>query len=80
MWKQKTEIHFQGKYFKLNGANIKLPYSVINNKTIPITVAAKSKNTLVIAAIYADIWESSYLSPEEYSALYEKIQKNYHCK
>jgi alkanesulfonate monooxygenase SsuD/methylene tetrahydromethanopterin reductase-like flavin-dependent oxidoreductase (luciferase family) len=75
IWKQKTEIHFQGKYFKLNGANIKLPYSVINNKTIPITVAAKSKNTLAIVAKYADIWESSYLSPEEYSALDEKFRK-----
>jgi alkanesulfonate monooxygenase SsuD/methylene tetrahydromethanopterin reductase-like flavin-dependent oxidoreductase (luciferase family) len=76
LWKNsKIQIHFQGKYFKLNGANIKLPYLGTNNKRIPITVAAKSNKTMGIAAKYADIWESSYLSPEEYIALDEKFKK-----
>lgn len=36
-----SSVKFEGKYFKLNGANIKIPNLVIEK--IPITVAAKKK-------------------------------------
>ncbi len=70
----KPQIHFQGRYFKLNGASVKLPQSNTISK-IPITVAAKGNKTMGIAARYADIWETSYLSPAEYFALDEKFKK-----
>jgi alkanesulfonate monooxygenase SsuD/methylene tetrahydromethanopterin reductase-like flavin-dependent oxidoreductase (luciferase family) len=70
----KPQIHFQGTYFKLNGASMKLPQSN-NISKIPITVAAKGNKTMGIAARYADIWETSYLSPDEFSILDEKFKK-----
>jgi alkanesulfonate monooxygenase SsuD/methylene tetrahydromethanopterin reductase-like flavin-dependent oxidoreductase (luciferase family) len=62
-----SSVKFEGKYFKLNDASIKIPYIVIEK--IPITVAAKKKKTMTIAANYADIWESSYISPIEFLKL-----------
>jgi alkanesulfonate monooxygenase SsuD/methylene tetrahydromethanopterin reductase-like flavin-dependent oxidoreductase (luciferase family) len=68
LWnKELSSVRFKGKYFELNDANIKIPQ--ILNKKIPITVAAKKKKTMTIAAKYADIWESSYLSPKEFLKL-----------
>jgi alkanesulfonate monooxygenase SsuD/methylene tetrahydromethanopterin reductase-like flavin-dependent oxidoreductase (luciferase family) len=75
LWKSdKPQTHFQGRYFKLNGATIKLPYSNISRK-IPVTVAAKGTKTMGIAAKYADIWETSFLTPEEFSTLDGKFRK-----
>ena len=68
LWnKELLSITFKGRYFKLNGANIKIPHILIEK--IPITVAAKKKKTMTIAAKYADIWESSYISPQEFLKL-----------
>ncbi len=68
LWNSKmSSVTFKGKYFKLNGASIKIPNMVIEK--IPITVAAKKKKTMAIAANYADIWESSYISPIEFVKL-----------
>jgi alkanesulfonate monooxygenase SsuD/methylene tetrahydromethanopterin reductase-like flavin-dependent oxidoreductase (luciferase family) len=52
-------VYFTGNYFKLNGASLKRP-----SKTIPITIAAKKRRTMQIAAKYADVWESSYITAE----------------
>jgi alkanesulfonate monooxygenase SsuD/methylene tetrahydromethanopterin reductase-like flavin-dependent oxidoreductase (luciferase family) len=68
LWNSKmSSVKFEGKYFKLNGASIKIPNIVIEK--IPITVAAKKKKTMAIAAKYADIWECSYISPIEFLKL-----------
>ena len=68
LWNSKmSSVKFGGKYFKLNGASIKIPNIVIEK--IPITVAAKKKKTMAIAAKYADIWECSYISPIEFLKL-----------
>ena len=68
LWnKELSSIKFKGKYFELNYANINIPRVEIGK--IPITVAAKKKKSMNIAAKYADIWESSYISPEEFFKL-----------
>ena len=68
LWNSKmSSVKFEGKYFKLNGASIKIPNIFIEK--IPITVAAKKKKTMAIAAKYADIWECSYISPIEFLKL-----------
>jgi alkanesulfonate monooxygenase SsuD/methylene tetrahydromethanopterin reductase-like flavin-dependent oxidoreductase (luciferase family) len=68
LWNSKmSSVKFEGKYFKLNGASIKIPN--IEIEKIPITVAAKKKKTMAIAAKYADIWECSYISPIEFLKL-----------
>ncbi len=69
LWKSRDgnnepSIHFTGNYFKLNGASLKRPC-----KTIPITIAAKKRRTMRIAAKYADVWESSYITPEQFASL-----------
>ena len=56
-----SNVYFTGKYYRINGASLKNP-----NKPIPITVAAKGKKMIQLALKHADIWESSYLSPEEF--------------
>ena len=69
LWKSRDgnnepSIHFTGNYFKLNGASLKRPC-----KTIPITIAAKKRRTMRIAAKYANVWESSYITPEQFASL-----------
>lgn len=64
-----SSIRFTGKYFKLNGASLKKP-----DKTIPITIAAKRRKTMQIAAKYADVWESSYITPEQFASLNKKFE------
>ena len=69
LWKSRDgnnepSVHFTGNYFKLNGASLKRPC-----KTIPITIAAKKRRTMRIAAKYADVWESSYITPEQFASL-----------
>jgi alkanesulfonate monooxygenase SsuD/methylene tetrahydromethanopterin reductase-like flavin-dependent oxidoreductase (luciferase family) len=72
LW-SKPEVHFSGKYFKINGANLKNPTTPIS-----ITVAANRKKMMQVAAKHADIWESSYLSPVQFSSVnseFEEISK-----
>jgi alkanesulfonate monooxygenase SsuD/methylene tetrahydromethanopterin reductase-like flavin-dependent oxidoreductase (luciferase family) len=69
LW-SKPEVHFSGKYFKANGARLKNP-----NIPIPITVAAKRRKTMQLAAKHADIWESSYLSPEQFVSINSEFEK-----
>ena len=69
LW-SKPEVHFSGRYFKINGASLKNP-----NKPIPITVAAKGKKMIQLALKHADIWESSYLSPEQFAAVDSKFDE-----
>jgi alkanesulfonate monooxygenase SsuD/methylene tetrahydromethanopterin reductase-like flavin-dependent oxidoreductase (luciferase family) len=66
LWnKQTAAVSFEGKYFKLKGASTLQK----SQKRIPITIAAKRNKTMHIAAKYADIWESSYITPEEFASL-----------
>ena len=73
LWKYDSDdelsVHFSGKYFKLNGAPSMKP-----SKTIPITIAAMKKKTMQIANKYADVWESSYLTPDQLAALHKKFE------
>jgi alkanesulfonate monooxygenase SsuD/methylene tetrahydromethanopterin reductase-like flavin-dependent oxidoreductase (luciferase family) len=62
-------VYFTGNYFKLNGASLNRP-----NKTIPITIAAMKRKTMQIAAKYADVWESSYITPEQFASLNKKFE------
>lgn len=64
-----SSVRFTGKYFKLNGASLKKP-----DKTIPVTIAAKRRKTMQIAAKYADVWESSYITPEQFASLNKKFE------
>jgi alkanesulfonate monooxygenase SsuD/methylene tetrahydromethanopterin reductase-like flavin-dependent oxidoreductase (luciferase family) len=73
LWKydkdDEQSVHFSGKYFKLNGASSMKP-----SKTIPITIAAMKRKTMLIASKYADVWESSYLSPDQFATLNKKFE------
>jgi alkanesulfonate monooxygenase SsuD/methylene tetrahydromethanopterin reductase-like flavin-dependent oxidoreductase (luciferase family) len=64
-----TAVSFEGKYFKLKGATTLQK----SQKKIPITIAAKRNKTMQIAAKYADIWESSYITPEQFTSLNKKF-------
>jgi alkanesulfonate monooxygenase SsuD/methylene tetrahydromethanopterin reductase-like flavin-dependent oxidoreductase (luciferase family) len=71
--RNKSSLHFNGKFFRINGAVVKKA-----TKSIPITVAAKKKRMMKIAVKYADIWESSYITPSQFSCIsaeFEKILK-----
>ncbi len=74
LW-HKSEVHFNGNFFRLNGA-------ILQNtgKYIPVTIAAKRKKMISIAARFADIWEASYLSPEQFHKLnsdFDNISKKF---
>jgi alkanesulfonate monooxygenase SsuD/methylene tetrahydromethanopterin reductase-like flavin-dependent oxidoreductase (luciferase family) len=69
LW-SKPKVHFSGRYFKINGASLKNP-----NKPIPITIAAKGKKMIQLTLKHADIWESSYLSPEQFVAVDSKFEE-----
>jgi alkanesulfonate monooxygenase SsuD/methylene tetrahydromethanopterin reductase-like flavin-dependent oxidoreductase (luciferase family) len=73
LWKydidDEPSVHFSGKYFKLNGAPSMKP-----TKTIPITIAAMKRKTMQTAKKYADVWESSYLTPDQLTALNKKFE------
>lgn len=62
--------NFEGQYYKIHGASFVKP-----KKRIPITVAAKQERMMKIAATYADVWECSYLTPNEYFTLNERFEK-----
>ena len=69
LW-SKPQVQFSGKYFKITGARLKNP-----NIPIPITVAAKQRKMMQLAAKHADIWESSYLSPEQFASMNSEFEK-----
>jgi alkanesulfonate monooxygenase SsuD/methylene tetrahydromethanopterin reductase-like flavin-dependent oxidoreductase (luciferase family) len=69
LW-SKPNVNFSGKYFKINGASLRNP-----KQGIPITVAAKGKRMMEIAAKHADIWESSYLSSGHFASLKLKFEE-----
>ncbi len=62
LW-SKPKVYFNWKYFNINGATLKNP-----KESIPITIAAKGKRMMGIAAKHVDLWESSYLSPEQFAS------------
>jgi alkanesulfonate monooxygenase SsuD/methylene tetrahydromethanopterin reductase-like flavin-dependent oxidoreductase (luciferase family) len=66
----KSNVYFSGKYYRINGASLKNP-----NKPISITVAAKGNKMIQLALKHADIWESSYLSPEQFAAVNLKFEE-----
>jgi alkanesulfonate monooxygenase SsuD/methylene tetrahydromethanopterin reductase-like flavin-dependent oxidoreductase (luciferase family) len=68
----KPYVNFSGKYFKLKGATFQ---KTINQKNIPVTIAARRNKTMHIAAKYADIWESSYITPEQFASLNKKFEE-----
>jgi alkanesulfonate monooxygenase SsuD/methylene tetrahydromethanopterin reductase-like flavin-dependent oxidoreductase (luciferase family) len=63
LW-NRPSAHLNGRYFKLSNAILHRP-----GKSIPVTLAARGRRMMRIAAKYADIWEASYLSPEDFSKL-----------
>jgi alkanesulfonate monooxygenase SsuD/methylene tetrahydromethanopterin reductase-like flavin-dependent oxidoreductase (luciferase family) len=65
-----SSVKFSGEFFRINGATFKPP-----SKKIPITVAAKKNKMMHLAAKYADIWESSYLSPQQFSSLRSSFER-----
>jgi alkanesulfonate monooxygenase SsuD/methylene tetrahydromethanopterin reductase-like flavin-dependent oxidoreductase (luciferase family) len=72
-----STVRYNGKYFKINGASpFKLESSNTNTrKRIPITISGKRKHMLNLAARFADIWEASYLSPQEFSKLNVEFER-----
>ena len=69
LW-SKPEVYFSGKYFTVKGSKLKNP-----GIPIPITVAAKRRKMMQLAAKHADIWESSYLSPEQFAYINSKFEE-----
>jgi alkanesulfonate monooxygenase SsuD/methylene tetrahydromethanopterin reductase-like flavin-dependent oxidoreductase (luciferase family) len=65
-----SSVKFSGSFFRINGATFKPP-----SKKIPITVAAKKNKMMHLAAKYGDIWESSYLSPRQFSSLRSSFER-----
>ena len=65
-----STVNFSGTYFKINGVIFKRP-----TRKIPITIAAKKNKMMQIAANYADVWESSFLSPQQFSSLKTTFEK-----
>src|ERR671928_1902825 len=73
LWNKQTAVSFQGKYFKINGVTLQKTTSINQTKRIPLTIAARRNKTMQIAAKYADIWESSYITPEQFASLNQKF-------
>jgi hypothetical protein len=42
---------------------------------IPFTIAPKKKRMMSVAAKYADTWESSYVTPKQFSNLYAEFSE-----
>jgi alkanesulfonate monooxygenase SsuD/methylene tetrahydromethanopterin reductase-like flavin-dependent oxidoreductase (luciferase family) len=76
LW-SKPSTTFEGKHFKVKDAALLKKQTQIQSVDIPLTVAAKQDRTMTIAARYADIWESSYLTPEQFISLNEKFESIY---
>ena len=63
-------FYHNGKYFRARGAEM-----TTAKHDIPITIAAKSAKMMQIAARFADIWETSYLTPVEFSSKNKKFNE-----
>lgn len=61
--------NFDGQFYKIRGASFVKP-----KIRIPITIAAKQDKMMKIAANYADTWECSYLTPNEYFTLNQRFE------
>jgi alkanesulfonate monooxygenase SsuD/methylene tetrahydromethanopterin reductase-like flavin-dependent oxidoreductase (luciferase family) len=75
-----SSIRYNGKFFRINGVSpFKSDTGATFTKTkIPITISAKKRRMLHLAAKFADIWEASYLSPQEFKVLnfqFERINQ-----
>src|ERR671928_1876968 len=75
LWNKQTAVSFQGKYFKINGVTLQKTTSINQTKRIPVTIAAKRNKTMQIAAKQANIWESSYITPEQFASLNKKFDE-----
>lgn len=62
--------NFDGQFYKMPGASFVKP-----KIRIPITIAAKQDKMMKIAANYADTWECSYLTPNEYFTLNQRFER-----
>jgi alkanesulfonate monooxygenase SsuD/methylene tetrahydromethanopterin reductase-like flavin-dependent oxidoreductase (luciferase family) len=72
LWSSKnsrSSVHYAGKHFKINGGTVAFQKNPDLIKPIPVTIAAKKRRTMQIAAKYADVWESSYITPEQFASL-----------
>jgi alkanesulfonate monooxygenase SsuD/methylene tetrahydromethanopterin reductase-like flavin-dependent oxidoreductase (luciferase family) len=65
---------FEGSYFKVKDARL---MKQTQHKPIPITIAAKKDKTMRIATRHGDVWECSYLTPEQFTTLNEKFESMY---
>src|SRR5690606_23395012 len=63
-------VYHNGKYFRATGAEMLKPAT-----DIPITIAANGTKMMQSAARFADFWESSYLTPMEFSAKNRKFEE-----
>ncbi len=63
----KPSVCFSGTYFKADCAGMQC--------RIPVTVAAKGPRMLEIAARHSDVWEASYLGPEQFRDLNSTFSK-----
>ena len=73
-------IHYNGKFFRISGASpfILNTGAKFTKGKIPITISAKKSLMLRLAAKFADVWEASYLSPQEFEILnfeFERINQ-----
>jgi alkanesulfonate monooxygenase SsuD/methylene tetrahydromethanopterin reductase-like flavin-dependent oxidoreductase (luciferase family) len=66
---ERTLSNFDGQFYKIRGASFVKP-----KIRIPITIAAKQNKMMKIAANYADTWECSYLTPNEYFTLNQRFE------
>jgi alkanesulfonate monooxygenase SsuD/methylene tetrahydromethanopterin reductase-like flavin-dependent oxidoreductase (luciferase family) len=73
LW-SKSLTTFEGRHFKVKDATFLRKQTQTQSVDIPLTVAAKQDKTMTIAARYADIWECSYLTPEQFITLNEKFE------
>ena len=73
LW-SKSSTSFEGRHFKVKDATFLRKQTQAEGVKIPLTVAAKQDKTMRIAARYADIWECSYLTPEQFITLTEKFE------
>lgn len=76
LW-SKPSTTFEGRHFKVKDAALLRIQTQTQNNAIPITIAAKQDKTMRIAARYAQVWESSYLTPEQFASLNEKFETIY---
>ncbi len=76
LW-SKPSTTFEGRHFKVKDAALLRKQTQTQNNTIPITIAAKQDKTMQIAARHGDVWECSYLTPEQFTTLNEKFESIY---